>query len=113
MQEKTKIETYLGFCIRAGKAVFGVDRMETLKRADLLVIDSSLADGSAGKVKRLAEKLKCPLVVFEGVTLGEVLHRPACKAMAITQKNLAEAILAEVKSNTDFKLIDKSSEGII
>ena len=30
--EKNKIETYLGFCIRARKIVFGVDSIETQKK---------------------------------------------------------------------------------
>ena len=42
-----KIGTYLGFCIRSGKLVFGVDGAEKLKRdVYLLIADKTLSENS-------------------------------------------------------------------
>lgn len=112
MQTNDKIETYLGFCIKAGKAAFGLDRAESLKRrADLILADKSLSDGSMKRAKRLCEKFRCPLLICEGVSLGELLHRPACKLLAVSEKNLAAAILSAAENNGNFKLFKEVGIG--
>ena len=112
MQTNDKIETYLGFCIKSGKAVFGLDRAETLKRpAALLLADQSFSDGSMKRAQRLAAKFRCPLMICEGVALGELLHRPACKLVAVLEKNLAAAILSAAERNDNFKLLKEVGIG--
>ena len=59
---KSKIETYLGFCIRSGKIIFGTTEIERKKKGVFLL----LADGGIGKnslkiMVNAAEKLHCPL----------------------------------------------------
>ena len=103
--EKSKIETYLGFCVRAGKIVFGVDRIEKLKKGVFLL----LADGGVGKnsfkpTLLVKERLGCPLVTTDAGVLGETLHRPAVRVAAITDDHLASAILSVVDSEPQFKL---------
>ncbi len=103
--EKNKIEAYLGFCIRAGKIVFGVDRIEKVKKGVYLL----LADGGVGKnsfkpTLLAKERLACPLIMTDEGVLGETLHRPGVKVAAITDDHLATAILSVVDSQPQFKL---------
>ena len=103
---KSKIETYLGFCVRAQKIVFGTTEIERKKKGVYLL----LADGGIGKnslkiMVNAQQKLSCPLYVTkEAGMLGEYLHRPAVKAAAITDQNLATAILGAEECEQNFKL---------
>ena len=103
--QNDKISTYLGFCIRSGKIVFGVDRAEALKKGvHLLIADSTLSENSMKVLVKLKEKFSCPLLVTEGVSLSELLHRRAVKAAAVKDKNLASAILTASASDAQYKL---------
>lgn len=103
---KSKIETYLGFSVRSGKIVFGTTEIERKKKGIFLL----LADGGIGKnslkiMVNAAEKLHCPLYLTnEEGALGEYLHKPAVKAVALTDKNLVSAILADAECEQNFKL---------
>ena len=103
--EKNKIETYLGFCIRAGKIVFGVDRLEKHKKGvHLILVDGSVGKNSLKPALLAKERLHCPLVMADNGVLGETLHRPAVKVAAITDEHLAAAILSVVGGESQFKL---------
>lgn len=102
---ESKIVTYLGFCIKSGKISFGLDRAETLKKAKLLLWDATLAPSSQGKAVKLQARFGCEAVVCEGAVLSELLHRPGCKLAAVTDQNLAQAILREAENNGKFRLL--------
>ena len=99
-----KIGTYLGFCIHSGKLVFGVDGAEKLKRdVYLLIADETLSENSLKALFKIKEKFSCPLLVTKE-NLGELLHRPAVKAAAVRDKNLAAAILTSAEGDAQYKL---------
>ncbi len=98
-----KISTYLGFCIRARKIVFGVDRIQTQKRTYLLIADGDLKENSLKIIKKAQETLQCKLIITESGLLGELTRRPAVKAVAITEEQLALAIVKEAESKPQFK----------
>ena len=103
---KSKIETYLGFCVKSGKIVFGTTEIERKKKGVYLL----LADGGIGKnslkiMVNTQSRLNCPLYLTkENGSLGEYLHKPAVKAVAITDSNLASAILSDAECEQNFKL---------
>jgi hypothetical protein len=100
----SKIETYLGFCIRARKIVLGADSIERQKKGVfLLVADGGIGKNSLKPVLKAKEKFACPLIMTEEGVLGEKLHRPSVKAAAITDDHLAKAILSVVDSEPQFK----------
>lgn len=102
--EKNKIETYLGFCIRARKIIFGTEMISRQKKGvALLIFDGGMGANSLKIIIKAQETLGCPLLQTEKGVLGEWVHRPAVKALAITDKHLAEAILAELKVQTQIK----------
>ena len=103
--EKSKIETYLGFCVRARKIEFGADGIETLKKGVFLIVcDQSISPNSFKTIEKAQEKFSCPLLITPQDTLGALLHKPAVKAVAIKDKNLALAILSVVNGDSQFKL---------
>ena len=102
--EKSKIETYLGFCIRARKIIFGAETIEKQKKGVfLLVIDVAIGKNSLKPILRAQEKLGCPLYITDEGVLAEWVHRPAVKAVAVTDDHLASAILSVADSEPKFK----------
>ena len=103
--EKSKIETYLGFCVRARKITFGVDDIGSQKKGVFLLIsDGGLSENSFKIMQKSQEKFACPLLVTNADALGALLHKPAVKAVAIKDKNLADAIIKASESESQFKL---------
>ena len=103
--EKTKIQTYLGFCMRSKKIALGVDDIETQKKGVyLLICDSKISENSFKNVCKAQERLGCPLIVADEGVLGAALFKPSVKAVAIKEKNLALAILSEVESENAYNL---------
>lgn len=102
---KSKIETYLGFCVRSGKIVYGADNVETQKRGvKLLIIDEAISPNSLKVIIKSQSRFACPLILAQEGVLGEYLHKPAVKAVAIKEENLASAILSVVDDDPQFKL---------
>ena len=99
-----KVSAYLGFCLRAGKIIFGVDDIEThKKKIYLLLVDGGLAENSLKRLKKANERFSSPLLTVEEGLLGSLLHRPAVKAAAIKDSNLAKAILQAAENQPQFK----------
>ncbi len=103
--EKNKIETYLGFCIRARKIIFGTEMISRQKKGvKLLIFDGGMGANSLKIMIRAQETLGCPLLQTEAGALGELVHRPSVKAVAITDESLSAAILAAVGKQNEIKL---------
>ncbi len=103
--EKSKVETYLGFCIRARKIIFGTEMLSRQKKGvKLLVMDGGIGANSLKIVIKAQETLGCPLVQTESGMLGKWLCRPAVKAVGITDESLAGAILSVLDSEQKIKL---------
>jgi hypothetical protein len=100
----SKIETYLGFCIKANKIVLGIDNIEQKRNIPLLIVDESISLKSMENAKRLQEKFACPMIVFPSGALGEKLHKPAVKIAGIQEKNLVSAILTEAGHIDELKV---------
>ncbi|MBR2023440.1 MAG: hypothetical protein IJ996_02860 [Clostridia bacterium] len=102
---KSKIETYLGFCLRAGKLLFGIDNVEKTKRnAYLLIADETLSENSFKTLVKARETLSCPLLVGKAGFLSECLHRAGVKVIAVRDESLAKAILQNVQESEQVKL---------
>ncbi len=102
---KSKVETYLGFCVRSRKIAFGAEETEKQKRdVFLLLFDETLGKSSRKSIDKAKEKFSCLAFVCEEGALANLLHRPAVKAVAIKDKNLAEAIRTALESEPQFKL---------
>lgn len=89
-----KIEAYLGFALRAGKLVLGLNSIETIKKGVYcLLLDEGAAKNSHKEARKLKEKFDCPLLIIRD--LGALMKREGCKLAAVKDSSLAEAILRE------------------
>ncbi|MDE6504562.1 MAG: hypothetical protein K2L42_01690 [Clostridia bacterium] len=91
---QSKIEAYVGFCLKSGKITRGSGAVSTLKNGVYLII----VDGTAAKnTQKLAVKFKkrfsCPLLICKG-DFGSIVNKDGCKLVAIRDAGLAKAILS-------------------
>ena len=92
MENKTKAQTYIGFSIRNGKSKIGTGAVETLKRANLMIVCCTASENTVKQAKKLARKLNAKLIATLR-PLEEYTFKPNGKVMAICDKDLANAIL--------------------
>ena len=93
MENKSKAETFIGFCIRAKKCKIGTNAAGTYKRADLIIACHTASENTINEAHKLALKFKCPLLITKTKKLEEMTHRENAKVMAIADAPLAKAIL--------------------
>ena len=92
----SKIETYIGFAIRKGSVVFGCDSIKIYrKKMWALLYTPSLSDNSLFVLKEVSERIDRPLVCIPEI---ELLTKKNCKALAICDKSLADAILENLNA---------------
>lgn len=109
---RSKISSYLGFCIRSGSLIFGTDNIENKKKGvHLILVDEELGHNSLKVIIKSKERFACPLLIAEKEVLGEYIHRFGVKAIAVTDKNLASAIIESVESETQFKFYSGGNNG--
>lgn len=86
-----KISAYIGFSVKKGSVVYGLDSVETYKKKIYLILCSNtIAENSHKKAVAEGQKRNCAVKTIEG--LEETLKRN-CKVLAICDKQLANAIL--------------------
>ncbi len=102
MTDYKKISSYIGFAVRAGQVLWGSDLiLEKKRKRKLILLSSTASDNLKDKITAYAEATGSPLLVLDdGVTLEDILKRN-CKALAVTNRELADAILrsVEIKEN--------------
>ena len=90
-----KVETYIGFAIRKGSAVFGCDSIRVYrKKVYLLLYTPSLSQNSLSDLTKSAQRIGCPVLQVDEY---ETLQKKNCKAIAICDKSLATAIVENLK----------------
>lgn len=90
---KGKVETYIGFCIKARKIALGSGSIDVVKKGVYLVmVCSSASDNTLKLAIKYKNRFSCPLVICKTL-LEDVVHKPNCKVAAIRDESLAHAIL--------------------
>lgn len=96
---KGKIETYIGFCVRAGKITLGSGAIATLRGGVyLIILDGNAAKNSKRFALKFKHKFACPLVIC-GAGFAEAVNKQDCRVAAIRDKELAKAILSNLNEN--------------
>ena len=90
---RSKTESYLGFCKRAGKLTLGINGTAAQKKVCLLVADEGASENSKKEIQKLKERFSCPLIWAE--ELGAMTGKEGCKLAAVRDRALADAILRE------------------
>lgn len=90
---QSKVRSYIGFCFKAKKIVLGSSAIGTLKGGVfLLILDGKAAKNSLRYALKYKNKFACPLLVCNE-NFEETIKKPLCRLAAVTDKNLAQAIL--------------------
>lgn len=98
-----KIESYLGFCIKARKIALGSGTVELIKKGVyLIMVCSSASQNTVEFAVKMKNRFSCPLVVCK-CGLENVVHKAGCKIAAIKDAHLAKAILENV-DDKDYEL---------
>lgn len=93
----SKIKSYVGFAVKCGKVLYGVDNIENYKKTPYIILTSPLlSENSRAKLNKKIEDKE--ITVIE-VDLEAILPGRNCKALGILEKNLAKAIKEAVKEN--------------
>ena len=101
---ENKIRAYLGFSLRNKTLTLGTDGIEALKKGvRLLIADETIGATAKKRLIACAAEMKCPLYLYRG-NIGEFISRPAVKAAALKDKNLADALEKTVRANEQWKL---------
>lgn len=95
----SKIASIVGFAVRAGKTAYGLDGIERAgARVRVIIRCRSLSEGSAGKLRAFAAGRGIPVLVSRR-PLSEIVHRDNCKAIGITDAQMAAAVLRYTDEN--------------
>ena len=83
-----KISCYVGFAVKSGKVIWGLDMLKKSKKPPrIILIDGAIGNNSAKEAEFYADKYD-----VDG-SLGSMLKRNNVKLIAVTDDNLAKAIL--------------------
>lgn len=94
MQNEQKINAYLGFAIKSGKIIWGADEItKKPRKRPLIFLCGDAGETTYKQIQAYAEKTHSPLIIIKDFTLEAILKKN-CKAIAITEPNLAKAIIA-------------------
>ena len=81
METRSKARTFIGFAIKAGRMRFGMNSVNSLKRAALILCCKSAAENTAKEAVSAAKKFGCPLLITKDAPLSEMVHRENVKAV--------------------------------
>ncbi|MBE7090352.1 MAG: hypothetical protein E7363_00315 [Clostridiales bacterium] len=100
-----KAITFLGFAQRKRAVVKGVNAVSYQKKASLLILCSTAKENTVKAAKSLSKKLHAPLLV-SNEPVENLVHKENCKLIAVTDMNLARAILENVGET--FSILEES-----
>lgn len=93
MEKPNKSYSYIGFAIKARKLRTGINAISTLsKNVFLIILCSSGEKNSKKEAAKLAKRFNAPLIESK-TKLEDIVGKQNCKVAAITDENLANAIL--------------------
>ena len=98
----TRIETFIGFCVKSGKITLGSGAIDTLRKGVYVLIVSADAEKNTQKLAiKYKNRFSCPLIVCK-TEFERVVNKSGCKIAAIRDKNLADAILNSLDDNYEY-----------
>ncbi|MDR1940460.1 MAG: hypothetical protein LBQ40_06710 [Clostridiales bacterium] len=95
------ISTYVGFAIKSGAAVFGMEKTAAERHPDVILADFALSDKSKKEIRYIADKRRAPLIFLDG--LDGIVKRANVKIVSINNKNLAIQICEVSKGLSEVK----------
>lgn len=103
-EREKKLRAYLGFSLKSNAIALGVDGIEALKKGVcLLIADEAIGETSKKRMIAASARLRCPLCLYSG-NIGELLGKPAVKAAALKDKNLAKAAETVIREDENWNI---------
>ena len=94
MQNISKCETFVGFSIRSGKIIFGMEQIERSKKIPkLILVCSTVGENSRKKAYNYAEKKNVKVLELSQRKLEDIVFKSNCKIVGLTDRNLAQAVI--------------------
>lgn len=91
-----KIESYIGFAVKSGKILYGLDIIKVYRKKMRLLL---LCPGAGENLKKEAEFIssskEIPLLITD-VPLQQLTHKMNCKLAAVLDPNLAKAVIDNI-----------------
>ncbi len=109
MQTKSKLETFIGFIIRAKKCKVGGNAIGTLKKAHLIIVCKSASENTVALAKKFGNRFNCPVLKTENKLLEEFTFIDNGKIMAVTDYALAKAVTENMEK--DLTIINGEKNG--
>ncbi|MBD5584560.1 MAG: hypothetical protein HDQ88_05715 [Clostridia bacterium] len=95
----SKIETFIGFCIKSSKITYGSGAIATLRQGvQLIILDGASAKNSKRLALKYANRFSCPLLICK-TEFERIVNKEGCKLCAVRDGELAKAILANLDDN--------------
>lgn len=96
---RSRIETFIGFCVKSGKITLGSGAVDMLKEKVYLILVSADAAKNTQKLAvKFKHRFRCPLLICKS-EFETVVNKAGCKIAAIRDKGLARAILESTDNN--------------
>lgn len=95
---KRNVFSYVGYAIKARKIVLGVDNIVRSRKCHIVLLDGTLSENSRSKLLGYLERSDSKWYV---VNVEELYPRKNCKAIGITEQNLASAIIKEMEGDNN------------
>lgn len=89
----SKIESYLGFALKANKVLKGQYLIENARRVFVVISCESASPRSRKEAVILAKRFKVPIFATKGKTLEDIVNKKDCKMIAVTDESLGRAII--------------------
>lgn len=77
----------------------GSNAIATLKKAFLIIVCNSASYNTKKLAKSYANKFSCPLMISNNILLEDLTFKENCKIVALTDVNLAKAIIDNQDDN--------------
>ena len=91
--QKDKAESLIGFAVKAGHVLYGIDTVEAArKKLYLIVLCDTVAENTRKKALSVAAAKHVPVIVSRN-ELQYTVGRKNCKVLAVTDRQMAEAIV--------------------
>ena len=104
-QTNDKVKTMLGFAIKAGKVLFGSDNiLANAKRKYLIVVCKTLSENGLNRL--INNAAATPILRNKHDPLSALVYKDNCKAIAVTDKQMATAVLNGYNNN-DYELLSE------
>ncbi len=98
--QRSKEITFIGFSVKARKIIYGINLISlSRKTIFLLIMCFSAAENTKKEAINLARKKGVKLLVTKDILLEEIVNKTNCKLVALTDKNLAAAVLDNADGN--------------